>query len=77
MDEHSMTTSLPIDGARPLSLTSEPVAYRRLIGLSAFLCFALIMIGAWVRLTDAGLGTKDRASNYEFNVLLHDYNDVQ
>jgi hypothetical protein len=28
-------------------------------------------------LTDAGLGTKDRASNYEFNVLLHDYNDVQ
>lgn len=54
-----MTTSLPIDGARPLSLTSEPVAYRRLIGLSAFLCFALIMIGAWVRLTDAGLGCPD------------------
>jgi len=27
-------------------------------------------------LTDAGLGTKDRASNYEFNVLLHDFNDV-
>ena len=28
-------------------------------------------------LTAAGLGTRDRASNYEFNVLLHDYNDVQ
>jgi SNF2 family DNA or RNA helicase len=28
-------------------------------------------------LTDAGLGTKDRASNYEFNVLLHDFDDVQ
>ena len=28
-------------------------------------------------LTDAGLGTKDQASNYEFNVLLHDFSDVQ
>jgi superfamily II DNA or RNA helicase len=28
-------------------------------------------------LTDAGLGTKDRASNYEFNVLLHDFDDVR
>lgn len=28
-------------------------------------------------LTDAGLGTKDKASNYEFNVLLHDHNDVK
>jgi superfamily II DNA or RNA helicase len=28
-------------------------------------------------LTDAGLGTKDKASNYEFNVLLHDFSDVQ
>lgn len=27
-------------------------------------------------LTDAGLGTKDRASNYEFNVLLHGHEDV-
>lgn len=27
-------------------------------------------------LTDAGLGTKDVASNYEFNVLLHDFDDV-
>ncbi len=28
-------------------------------------------------LTAAGLGTEDAASNYEFNVLLHDYSDVQ
>lgn len=28
-------------------------------------------------LTDAGLGTKDKASNYEFNVLLHDHGDVK
>ena len=28
-------------------------------------------------LTDAGLGTRDKASNYEFNVLLHYYDDVK
>jgi len=28
-------------------------------------------------LTDAGLGANDKASNYEFNVLLHDYGDVK
>lgn len=28
-------------------------------------------------LTAAGLGTEDVASNYEFNVLLHDYDDVK
>lgn len=28
-------------------------------------------------LTDAGLGTKDQVSNYEFNVILHDFSDVQ
>lgn len=28
-------------------------------------------------LTAAGLGTEDAASNYEFNVLLHDYDDVR
>jgi len=28
-------------------------------------------------LTGAGLGTEDAASNYEFNVLLHDYDDVK
>jgi cytochrome c oxidase assembly protein subunit 15 len=33
--------------------------YQRLVGGTAFLCFALIMIGAWVRLTDAGLGCPD------------------
>lgn len=27
-------------------------------------------------MTDAGLGTRDAVSNYEFNVLLHDYDDV-
>ena len=28
-------------------------------------------------LTAAGLGTKEEVSNYEFNVLLHDYDDVR
>jgi superfamily II DNA/RNA helicase len=28
-------------------------------------------------LTDAGLGARDRAANYEFNVLLHDFSDVK
>jgi len=28
-------------------------------------------------LTDAGLGTRDKAANYEFNVLLHDFDDVE
>ena len=43
---------------------SEPgrpvlVRYARLIGFTAALTLLLIMIGAWVRLTDAGLGCPD------------------
>lgn len=33
--------------------------FQRLVASTALLCFALIMIGAWVRLTDAGLGCPD------------------
>lgn len=35
------------------------VSFQRLVGGAAVLCIALIMIGAWVRLTDAGLGCPD------------------
>jgi cytochrome c oxidase assembly protein subunit 15 len=41
------------------SAASRAPAYRRLIGLTAALTLALIMLGAWVRLTDAGLGCPD------------------
>ncbi len=37
----------------------SPLWYRRLIGLTVLLTFALIMLGAYVRLTDAGLGCPD------------------
>jgi cytochrome c oxidase assembly protein subunit 15 len=37
----------------------SPLWYRRLIGLTVVLTFALIMLGAYVRLTDAGLGCPD------------------
>jgi len=33
--------------------------FQHLVASTALLCFALIMIGAWVRLTDAGLGCPD------------------
>ncbi len=35
------------------------LAYRRLIAATVLITFALIMLGAWVRLTDAGLGCPD------------------
>ena len=54
-----MSTSLPSYQARTFEPPSALIAYRRLIGWSALICFALIMIGAWVRLTDAGLGCPD------------------
>ncbi len=44
----------PDDPARPALLR-----YARLIGFTAALTLLLIMIGAWVRLTDAGLGCPD------------------
>lgn len=36
-----------------------PTGYRFLVTLSMLVTFALIMLGAWVRLTDAGLGCPD------------------
>ncbi len=42
-----------------LSGAGRAPAYRRLIGFTAALTLALIMLGAWVRLTDAGLGCPD------------------
>lgn len=44
-----MTTSIP----------SGAVALRRLALLGMSLCFIVIVLGAWVRLTDAGLGCPD------------------
>jgi len=54
-----MSTSISSFPTPALGQPSTLIAYRRLIGWSALLCFALIMIGAWVRLTDAGLGCPD------------------
>ena len=54
-----MSTSISSFPTPTLGQPSTLIAYRRLIGWSALLCFALIMIGAWVRLTDAGLGCPD------------------
>ena len=54
-----MSTSISSFPTPALGQPSMLIAYRRLIGWSALLCFALIMIGAWVRLTDAGLGCPD------------------
>ena len=54
-----MSTSISSFPTTALGQPSTLIAYRRLIGWSALLCFALIMIGAWVRLTDAGLGCPD------------------
>ncbi|NCW82442.1 MAG: hypothetical protein EBV68_11300, partial [Betaproteobacteria bacterium] len=54
-----MSTTLPRYQAQVIEPGSALIAYRRLIGWSALICFALIMIGAWVRLTDAGLGCPD------------------
>ncbi len=42
----------------PIS-SSAPIWFRNLVGATAALTLALIMIGAWVRLTDAGLGCPD------------------
>ena len=54
-----MSTSLTSYQPPSFVLPSGLITYRKLIGWTAFLCFALIMIGAWVRLTDAGLGCPD------------------
>ncbi len=38
---------------------NDPVRYRRLIGLATIFTFVLIVLGAYVRLSDAGLGCPD------------------
>ncbi len=55
----------PIPAAPPATagaLAVEPSArrgFRRMVGAAVVLVLALIMLGAWVRLTDAGLGCPD------------------
>ncbi|MBM3406173.1 MAG: heme A synthase [Betaproteobacteria bacterium] len=49
-----MTVSATFSGR-----SGQAVSYRRLIGFTTLLTLALIMLGAWVRLTDAGLGCPD------------------
>jgi len=41
------------------SIPSGAVALRRLASLGMLLCLVVIVLGAWVRLTDAGLGCPD------------------
>ena len=41
------------------SIPSGAVALRRLALLGMLLCLVVIVLGAWVRLTDAGLGCPD------------------
>lgn len=46
-------------GASPSTAASPLTTYRRLIAFATVLTLALLMLGAWVRLTDAGLGCPD------------------
>ena len=55
----------PIPVASPATPAASAVAsrarrgFRRMVGAAVVLVLALIMLGAWVRLTDAGLGCPD------------------
>lgn len=50
--------------------------YRRLIGFTLVLTFALIMLGAYVRLTDAGLGCPDWPGCYGTLSPFHAKDDI-
>ncbi len=57
-----MDTLLATPPATPAAAPGEPAkagAFRRLVAVATVLTLALIMLGAWVRLTDAGLGCPD------------------
>ena len=57
-----MDTLLATPPAAPAPAPGEPAkagAFRRLVAVATVLTLALIMLGAWVRLTDAGLGCPD------------------
>ncbi|HWS76642.1 MAG TPA: COX15/CtaA family protein [Quisquiliibacterium sp.] len=46
-------------GPAPASARREADRFRRLVAVTLVLTLALLMLGAWVRLTDAGLGCPD------------------
>lgn len=46
-------------GPAPAARRSEAERFRRLVAAALVLTLALLMLGAWVRLTDAGLGCPD------------------
>ncbi len=57
-----MDTLLATPPAVPAAPPREPAqarTFRRLVAVATVLTLALIMLGAWVRLTDAGLGCPD------------------
>ena len=53
-----------------------PARFRRLIFFTAILTFGLIMLGAWVRLTDAGLGCPDWPGCYGKLTPSHAKSDI-